>query len=134
MVLKWIFFLLYMYIARKHFQKFIVRITKILTWKYIKYLYNIRIHVYIYSCIKPNAYFYHFMIADLYFIHIFIKKKKSQRHCIEWQKTYCPSLCITYIILPQNFFLFVDFTNACSVVTFRKQLLGIASSLHIFIL
>lgn len=34
-------------------------------------------YIYIYSCIKPNAYFYHFMIADLYFIHIFIKKKKS---------------------------------------------------------
>lgn len=36
-------------------------------------------YIYIYSCIKPNAYFYHFMIADLYFIHIFIKKKPKKK-------------------------------------------------------
>lgn len=54
-------------------------------------------YIYIYSCIKPNAYFYHFMIADLYFIHIFIKKEKKVNAIALNDKKHIVQVCASHI-------------------------------------
>lgn len=59
---------------------------------------------------------------------IFLKKI----NVIVLHSLYCMQICASHI-LPQNIF-FICLFHKCMVVTLRKQFLGIASSVHIFIL
>lgn len=53
--------------------------------------------MYIYSCIKPNAYFYHFMIADLYILYSYFYKKKKVNAIALNDKKHIVQVCASHI-------------------------------------